>query len=212
MSFAAGALIGVAFLDLLPGAVELGVGTPFVFVIGGFLLFFILEKLLVWHHHHVGKHGRGEFDEHENAALILLGDTVHNVADGIIIAGSFLNNISVGIATSVAVLIHEIPQEIGDFGVLLHSGMGRRRILVLNLASALSTVIAAVFSYFYLINLENVSTVLLPAAAGIFIYIAAADLIPQTHKEEKWYRAVIQIGLLILGISLVWAIGEVFPE
>ena len=90
--------------------------------------------------------------------------------------------------------------------------MGRRKILVLNLASALSTVIAAVFSYFYLINLENVGTVLLPAAAGIFIYIAAADLIPQTHKEEKWYRAVIQIGLLILGISLVWAIGEVFPE
>jgi zinc and cadmium transporter len=211
VSFAAGALIGAAFLDLLPEAVALGATTPFVFVIGGFLLFFILEKLLIWHHHHVGKHGRGEFDEHENASLILIGDTVHNVADGIIIAGSFLNNISLGIATSVAVLIHEIPQEIGDFGVLLHSGMARGRILFLNVAVALSTVVAALFSYFYLVNLENVGAVLLPAAAGIFIYIAAADLIPQTHKEEKWYKAVIQVALLVLGIALVWSIGEVFP-
>ena len=210
VSFAAGALIGAAFLDLLPEAIALGLGpSAFVFTIVGLLTFFILEKLLIWHHHHYNKN---ESEVHHNSILILVGDAVHNFIDGMLIAASFLINIPLGIATSIAVFFHEVPQEIGDFAVLLHSGMSRRRILGYNVLVAQMTVIAAVISYFYFLNAETLKTVLIPFAAGVFIYIAAADLIPEIHKEDRWRNTLIQIALLIAGIALVWSIGALFAE
>jgi len=208
VSFAAGTLIGVAFLDLLPQALELGLGsTMFIFTIMGILLFFVLEKFLLWHHHHSGKK---ETEEHSHAFLILVGDGIHNFIDGIIIAASFVINIPLGIATSIAVVFHEIPQEIGDFGVLLQSGMDRMKVLTYNLIVASLTIVGALTSYFYFLSIESVGGFLLPFAAGVFIYIATADLIPETHKESKWSNTIVQTFLFILGIFAIWGVGFIF--
>jgi len=196
MSLAIGALLGDAFIHLIPEALEQSTNTLLtsILIIAGILLFFILEKFLHWHHH-------GEDAEegtiHPVGKLVLLSDGVHNFIDGVIIGASFLISIPVGIATTVAVILHEIPQEVGDFAVLLHSGYSKVRALWLNFLSALMAIAGLVVS---LILSADFVVWFLPIAAGGFIYIAVADLIPELHKTKEIKYSVAQITAIVAGV------------
>ncbi len=210
LPFGAGALLAAAFLDLLPEAFELSENDNLLTIaLGGFLLFFVLERLLGWfHHHHHDDETHGVRDKtHTN--LVIIGDTLHNLIDGIAIGAAFLVSIPTGIITAVAVAAHEIPQEIGDFGILLGKGMKASRVLLVNLLSSLATVVAALLVF--VVGSENFLPLptLLALAAGMFIYIAASDIIPDIH--EKPHRQALRQSLtLLLGVFVVGlAIGLV---
>lgn len=209
VSLAVGALLGDAFIHLIPEAFEYFADPlwPSLLVIGGILLFFVLEKFMHWHHHgdDAGEHG-----VHPVGKLILLSDGVHNFIDGIIIGISFMASVPLGIATTVAVILHEIPQEIGDFAVLLHAGYSRKRALWLNFLSALAAVVGVVVAFVLGEAGESVAQYVLPLAAGGFIYIALSDLIPELHKTKRITHSVSQLLALVLGILLM--IGLVFLE
>jgi zinc and cadmium transporter len=205
--FAAGALLAAAMLDLLPEAVEHGSSTISVFmlVLGGFVLFFVMERFLGWFHHH---HEHGTHDpkmkrRSSTRSLIVVGDTLHNAIDGMVIGAAFLADPAVGIITAIAIAAHEIPQEIGDFGVLLSLGMRRRNVLLVNIASALITVVAAAAVFGLGTSLEAVEPILLALAAGMFIYIAASDLVPTIHEEPSIRVANYQTLIFLVGIVLV---------
>lgn len=199
ISIAVGALLGDAFIHLIPEAFEnsANVVLTSVLVIAGIFFFFILEKFLHWHHH-----GEDTDDNyvHPVGKLILFSDGVHNFVDGIIIAVSFLVSIPVGIATTIAVILHEIPQEIGDFGVLLHSGYTKKRALWLNFLSALAAVLGAIILFTLGASVEAAYMWFLPLAAGGFIYIAVADLIPELHKTKELKYSVMQILAVFSGV------------
>ncbi len=200
ISFSAGALIGGAFLHLIPEAVEKsGQGGVYLFVIVGFILFFILEKYLYWRHCHKGK-----CEIHAFTYLNLIGDGAHNFMDGLIIGSSFVVNIHFGLATSFAIIMHEIPQEIGDFGVLVYGGMKRNKALFYNFLSALTAVLGTAIGY----GLANASGVflklLMPMAAGGFIYIASCDLIPELHKQKDIKKATLSMAVFILGVAFMY--------
>ena len=200
ISFSAGALIGAAFFHLIPEAVEKGGhNEAYLFVIVGFILFFILEKYLHWRHCHKEK-----CDIHMFTYLNLVGDGVHNFIDGVIIGSSFVVNINFGIATSFAIIMHEIPQEIGDFGVLVYGGFGRNKALFYNFLSALTAVLGTIIGY----ALANTSDVflklLMPLAAGGFIYIACCDLIPELHKQQDIKKATLSMAVFILGVAFMY--------
>lgn len=213
-AFAAGALLATAFLDLLPEGVEeaehllqeTGIGiNVFAWTIVGFLVFFVLERAIHWSHHHQIK--EVEFNRKTPKAivpLIIIGDSVHNFLDGAIIASTFFVSIPLGIITSLAVAAHEIPQEIGDFGILLHKGIKRAKVLWLNVLSAAVSLVGAVATFFLGDSVEMVIPVFLSLAAGFFIYIAAADLIPEIHNQDKRTLALTETLLLILGVMVVW--------
>lgn len=211
VSFAIGALLGAALLGLLPHALE-GKGIDDVHTITaallfGLFVFFLLEKLVLWRHchtEHCELHG-GEPDSHNPAAgaLILIGDGVHNFVDGVLIGAAFLTDIHLGIVTSLAVAAHEIPQEVGDFAVLLHSGFSRRRALVFNLISSLTTVFGGVLAWYSLQDLERVLPYVLAVAASSFIYVAVADLIPGLHKRVEFSATVKQLVLIGAGVALI---------
>lgn len=209
ISFAAGSLLGVTFLDILPEVSEGGVTNIFWYVLLGILIFFILEKFFVWYH----CHGTECVVHTQQAApLILVGDAIHNFIDGVIIASAFLVDFNLGIVTTLAVIFHEIPQEIGDFSILLHSGIGKVKALILNFFVALPIVAAAVLTYFFQdLFLESIG-VLLAFVAGHFIYIATADLIPELHKETGFKKSAFQILLLISGVMTIWLVGEILPH
>ncbi|PIR75394.1 MAG: ZIP family metal transporter [Candidatus Magasanikbacteria bacterium CG10_big_fil_rev_8_21_14_0_10_43_9] len=205
VSFSAGTLLGDAFLHLLPevtekeGSFSLQISFG---VIAGILVWFIIEKFIQWHHcHHVH-----EFDKdhiHPFAILNLIGDFLHNIIDGMIIAASFLVSIPVGIATTMAVVLHEIPQELSDFGVLLHGGFSRGRALFLNFLSALGALLGAVFALFLAGQIEGIELLLIPFAAGSFIYIATADLIPELHKESRVGESIKHLVSLLAGVVVM---------
>ncbi|HBB38019.1 MAG: hypothetical protein UV82_C0006G0068 [Candidatus Magasanikbacteria bacterium GW2011_GWD2_43_18] len=204
VSFSAGTLLGDAFLHLLPEVTEregLTVKASFG-VLAGILVWFIIEKFIQWHHcHHVH-----EFEEdhvHPFAILNLIGDFLHNILDGMIIAASFLVSIPVGIATTVAVVLHEIPQELSDFGVLLHGGFSKGRALLLNFLSALGALFGAIFALFLSGQIEGIELLFLPFAAGSFIYIATADLLPELHKETRIAESLKQLIALLAGIVVM---------
>jgi zinc and cadmium transporter len=213
-AFAAGALLGTAFLDLLPEGVREAehlleeTGTEiniFAWTLAGFLAFFILERGIHWSHHHQVK--EGEFSRKTPKAvvpLIIIGDSVHNFLDGVIIASTFLVSVPLGIMTSLAVAAHEIPQEIGDFGILLHNGIKKAKILWLNVLSASISLLGALSVFWMGEAVEAVVPVFLSLAAGFFIYIASADLIPEIHNQEKRSIALTETLLLILGVVVVW--------
>jgi zinc and cadmium transporter len=213
-AFAAGALLGTAFLDLLPEALGESIhlaektGTEtnvFIWTLIGFLIFFVLERAIHWSHHH--QVVQGEFNRNTPKAivpLIIIGDSVHNFLDGIVIASTFMVSIPLGIITSLAVAAHEIPQEIGDFGLLLHKGVKRSKVLWINVLSALASVVGAVITFWLGESIESIIPVFLSLAAGFFIYIASADLIPEIHNQEKRTVALIETVLLIAGIIVVW--------
>lgn len=203
--FAAGALLAAAFLDLLPEAMsghehEL----TLMVALGAFLLFFILERMLSWFHHH-HEHDHKQPQHRRNASLIIVGDTLHNFIDGLAIGASFLVSPATGIITTVAVAAHEIPQEIGDFGLLLSKGMRRRKVVLVNLLSALATVVAAVLVFGFGGSLPVSEPILLAITAGFFIYIAASDIIPTIHSEPKRHVANVQTGILVIGVVFVGA-------
>lgn len=210
VSFAAGTLLGAAFLDLLPEALEEGFNESVpVFILLGILSFFILEKFLYWHHHHTGH----EHEEvHGFTYLNIVGDAIHNFLDGAVIAISFMNNTALGIITTIAIIAHEIPQEIADFSILIYGGFSKMKALVYNFLTALTAVIGALAAYFYSSAIQNSSIFLTSFAAGGFIYIASTDLIPEIHKEKDFRKSLVQLALLALGIFLIWFVGEVFQH
>ncbi len=206
VSLSAGALMGGAFLHLLPEAVESSEGGDILgFVLVGFILFFIIEKVLHWRHCHKGK-----CDVHTFQYMNLIGDSVHNFIDGLIIAASFIVSIPLGITTTVAIAAHEIPQEIGDFGVLIYGGFEKKKAILLNFAVALTVVIGGIVGYFISKSIEQVVVFLIPFAAGGFIYIAATDLIPEIKKELNIKKSMATMLVFICGILIMWLIKIVF--
>lgn len=204
ISFSAGALIGGAFLHLLPESVEqCGQANAYLLVIIGFILFFILEKYLHWRHCHEGK-----CDIHAFTYLNLVGDGVHNFIDGLIIGSSFVVNIHFGLATTAAIILHEIPQEIGDFGVLIYGGFSKLKALFYNFLSALTAVFGTIIGYTLSSNLAIFMQFLMPFAAGGFIYIASCDLIPELHKQKDIKKATLSMCCFILGVALMYFAAE----
>ncbi|OGZ66168.1 MAG: hypothetical protein A3C50_01610 [Candidatus Staskawiczbacteria bacterium RIFCSPHIGHO2_02_FULL_43_16] len=199
ISLAAGALLGDAFIHLVPEALEASVNPALTstLVIVGILVFFIVEKFFHWHHH--GEDVHEPHAIHPIGKLILLSDGIHNITDGIVIGASFLVSVPLGIATTIAVVLHEIPQEVGDFAVLLHAGYPRKKALWLNFLSAL-TAIGGVLIAFVVGNLDGYNTWLLAMVAGGFIYIAIADLVPELHKTKELKHSLIQIAVVTVGI------------
>lgn len=201
ISFSAGALFADAFLHLLPETAKNGVSIEIsMFILLGILIFFSIEKIVHWQHCHMPI---TEKHVHSFAIVNLIGDGFHNFLDGMIIAASYMLSIPIGIATTVAVLIHEIPQEIGDFGVLLHGGFTKTKALMLNLASALIAVIGAVVTILLKGSIANIEGIITPIAIGGFIYIAGSDLIPELHKEFSTKKALVQLFFFILGILII---------
>ena len=207
VAFSAGALMGGALLHLLPEAVEESAGsTIFLTVLIGFSVFFIIERFLYWHHCH--KYGKCKV--HMFTYMNLLGDGIHNFTDGIIIAASFIINIPFGIVTTIAIIAHEIPQELGDFGVLVYGGFKRAKALFFNFLFALTAVIGAVAGYFLSSISEGLHIYLLPFAAGGFIYIAASDLVPELHKEPDLKKSALSFLFFLLGILFMFCTKLVF--
>ncbi len=202
VSLSAGALIGGAFLHLLPEAIESGKNllNIFLFVILGFSVFFILEQFINWHHHH-------DCEGCERVApfsyLVLISDGAHNLIDGFVIAAAFIVSVPVGIATTLAVAFHEIPQEMGDFGVLLYAGMKRGRALMFNFLSALVAVLGGLIGFFLSTKIGDSIVYLLPFAAGNFIYIASSDLIPEIKHKDNIKKSFTYFIVFLLGIFLM---------
>ncbi|MDZ7802436.1 ZIP family metal transporter [Thiohalophilus sp.] len=210
VSFAIGALLGAAFLALLPHSLA---GTDDFHLLGmtvllGVLGFFLLEKMVLWRHchHEVCEAHTPEPHAHDNAAgtLILIGDGVHNFVDGVLIAAAFMTDIHLGIVTALAVAAHEIPQEVGDFAVLLQGGFSKRKAFLYNILASLTTLIGAGLAYYSLADMQQALPYVLAIAASSFIYIAVADLIPGLHKRVEFSQTVQQIILILLGVVVIY--------
>lgn len=216
VSFATGALLGAALLGLLPHAMqEAGVASVHsigLTILAGILIFFLLEKFVLWRHCHVDvceghdDHGHGHATRRDAAAarLVLMGDGFHNILDGVLIAAAFMTDVHLGIVTAIAVIVHEIPQEVGDLAILLHGGMSRGKALLLNLVTSLTSVIGGVLAYFALGTVEQYLPYALAFAASSFLYIAVADLIPGLHRRIDPASGVKQVALISLGIALIY--------
>ncbi|MBW2992559.1 ZIP family metal transporter [Candidatus Woesearchaeota archaeon] len=207
VSFSVGALFGAAFLHLLPEAMEeFGLKHEICLsALAGIVIFFIVEKFVHWRHCHIPT---SKEHPHPFAIMNLVGDAVHNFIDGLVIAGSFMASVALGITTTVAVALHEIPQEIGDFSVLVHGGFKRSKALFLNFMTALTAVLGVVVSLLIGVAYENYLMFLLPFTAGGFIYIAGSDLIPELHKECKASRSLLQLFGLLLGIGIMMLLAH----
>ena len=205
ISFSAGALFGDAFIHLIPELIEKQQALTLsisLYILLGIILFFILEKFIHWQHCH--SHMIDEKHVHPFAYTNLVGDAFHNFLDGIIIASSYLISIPTGIATTLAVLLHEIPQEVGDFGILLHAGFKKSKALLLNFLSALAAFLGAIITILLGSSIENLEMFLIPIAAGGFIYIAGSDLIPELHKDsDKLVKSLLQLLAFIMGIAIM---------
>ncbi len=199
IAFSAGGLIGGAFLHLLPEALEYA-QNDYIFssVILGFIFFFILEKYLYWRHCH-----NGVCDIHTFTYLNLIGDGIHNFSDGLVIGASFLISINFGIITTLVIIFHEIPQEIGDFGVLIYGGFKKFKALLYNFISALTCIIGTIVGFHLSVNMKNFSIFVLPFIAGGFIYIAACDLIPELHKQSELKKSALSMLVFICGILFI---------
>ncbi len=210
VSFAIGALLGAAFLALLPHAMAgaRDFHTLGLTVLLGVLAFFLLEKMVLWRHCHVDEcevHAPATEAGHPAAGtLILIGDGIHNLVDGVLIAAAFMTDIHLGIVTSMAVAAHEIPQEVGDFAVLLHSGFSRARALWFNILSSLTTIVGALLAWWSLAGVQTLLPYILAVAAASFIYIAVADLIPGLHKRPHIGATLQQISLIMAGVGVIY--------
>ncbi|MFC1599508.1 ZIP family metal transporter [Patescibacteria group bacterium] len=202
VAFSAGALLGDVFLHMLPEMAHAGSLSLMssMYILIGIIIFFILEKIIHWRHCHLTA---CKDHTHPLAFMNLVGDAAHNFIDGILIAGSFMLSVPVGIATTVAVILHEIPQEMGDFGVLLHSGMKPKKALLFNFLSALTAVAGALFILLVGQNVD-ITGVIIPITMGGFLYIANTDLIPELHKETKISQSLIQLLCFIAGIGIMF--------
>lgn len=199
--FAAGALLSATFFDLLPESFEVNGSTDiFIWILVGFLGFFLMERFLRWFHHHHEHEGSAD---QSNRNLIIIGDSLHNFIDGLAIGAAFLVSPATGIAVTLAVAAHEIPQEIGDFGLLLKKGMKKSSILWVNVVTALLTVVGAAIVYGFGQSAGFPTEVLLALTAGFFIYIAASDIIPSIHRQESSRQSNVQALVLIFGVIIV---------
>lgn len=217
VSFAIGAMLGATFIGLLPEALESpGIREPYTITLAvllGLLVFFLLEKMVIWRHCHVDECEVHGSDDHRTRAehahklatgqLILIGDGIHNLVDGVLIAAAFLTDVQLGIVTSIAVIAHEIPQEVGDFAVLLHSGYSRAKALWYNLLSSLTSIVGGVAAYFSLSLAQQAVPYVLAIAASSFIYIAVADLIPGLHRRTELGATAQQVALILLGVGVI---------
>ncbi len=200
VSLSAGSLMGGAFLHLMPEASEgLAAETLFGIFLLSFAIFFVMEKILHWRHCH-----KADCDIHTFGHMNLIGDSIHNFIDGLVIAGAFMVDAQLGVATTLAVAIHEIPQEIGDYGVLIHAGFRRKIALILNYAVALTVVLGGVVGFFAFLHAQIILPYLLPFAAGGFVYIAASDLIPEIRKETNIKTSVGTLFVFSLGVLLMY--------
>ena len=212
VSYAIGALLAAVFLDVLPEAIKLSQNATTLSgtVLFGILLFFVLEKLVLWrhcHHEHCEAHelleAEHSHDHGRSGMMIMVGDTFHNFVDGVIIAAAFITDLHLGAVTALAIIAHEIPQEVGDFAILLHSGYGRARALKLNLISSFASVAGGILGYFTLQTMQSWIPSLLALAAASMIYVAVADLIPGLHKRAHLRDTVQQVLLIALGVGTV---------
>lgn len=213
VSFAIGALLGAAFLALLPHAISgpnrVEVHNLGLTVLLGILSFFIMEKMVIWRHCHTTHCEAHTPHDHHNetkaaGSMILIGDGLHNLVDGVLIAAAFMTDIHLGVVTSLAVATHEIPQEVGDFAVLLDSGFSRAKALMYNVLVSLTTVIGALLAYYSLAQMNQVLPYILAIAAASFIYVAVADLIPGLHKRTQISATVQQVTLIIAGVLVIY--------
>lgn len=203
VSFSAGALFGDSFIHLLPETIELGfTNTTPLYILGGIVTMFVVEKIINWHH----SHDIHTANPHVKPFVFmnLIGDGVHNFIDGLVIGSSYLVNIPLGIATTLAVVFHEIPQEIGDFGVLLKGGLNRSKAIMLNLFSALAAVAGFFVSLVISGYVSGFVSIMLPFTIGNFVYIAGSDLIPELHKEKKTAKSAIQLLSFVIGIAVMY--------
>jgi len=208
ISFATGTLLGVTFMDLLPEALEYqrGDGPEGVMttVLAGIFLFFLLEKALIWRHaHHVDQHGHAMHHEKAAGPLVLVGDTFHNFLDGVLLTAVFVSDVELGIVAGLAMITHEIPQELGDFAIMLNSGFSRARTFLWNGVSSLAMVFGALLAWWQLPLLERYLAHVIAFTAASFIYIAVADLIPSLHRGVKLRETVAQVTLIVAGIALI---------
>lgn len=218
ISYAIGALLGAAFLEILPHALEHGDPHKMAAtVLFGIMVFFVLEKLVLWrhcHHDHCEAHEAHApaHDHGRSGLLILVGDTFHNFVDGILIAAAFLESTELGIVTALAIIAHEIPQEVGDYLILLHSGYSKLKALAFNLLSSLATLVGAMLAYFALSQLTEWIPTLLGLAAASMIYVAVADLIPGLHKRTELKATLQQVVLIGLGIASIVLVRALVGE
>ncbi|HXZ53990.1 MAG TPA: ZIP family metal transporter [Burkholderiales bacterium] len=215
VSFAIGALLGAVFLEILPHAIGSAGSLHAIFatVLGGILGFFVLEKLVLWRHCHVEDceahdHHADPADHGRSGLMIIIGDAFHNFVDGILIAAAFLQSTELGVVTAAAIIAHEIPQEIGDFVILLHSGFGKAAALGLNLLSSLAMLAGALLAYFTLQAAQQWIGTVLALAAASMIYVAVADLIPGLHRRPELHATAQQVTLIALGVGLIWLVGD----
>ena len=218
VSFAIGALLGAAFLEVIPHAFERGEPhQAAVAILAGIFVFFVLEKLLIWRHCHtenceVHDQHTSAHDHGRSGLLIVVGDTIHNFVDGLLIAAAFLQSTELGVITAVAIIAHEIPQEVGDFLILLHSGYTRARALAMNLMSSLATVAGGVIGYFALQAVAGWEATLLGVVAASMIYVAVADLIPGLHRRPELRDTAAQALLIALGIGAIALVRAVIAH
>lgn len=207
VAFAAGAMLSASFFDLIPEALEEGIGFQEVggAILAGMVTFFLFERFLLWHHHHQACEA-----PRPTIPLLIIGDSLHNFLDGIVLAGAFLVSVPLGVVTSLAIGFHEIPQEIGDFSVLLALGMKKTKVLLVNILSALLAFVGAVTAFYLLEKFEFLIPYLIAFAAGNFIYIASSDLIPEIHRAFEREKALSQTGFFILGILVIWLTTTLF--
>ncbi|MBU0629006.1 MAG: ZIP family metal transporter [Nanoarchaeota archaeon] len=202
VAFSTGALLSGAFFHLIPESLDkLTPIAAFTYVMIGFATFFLIERFLHWHHCHDGK-----CDVHPVSYLILVGDGIHNIIDGIIIGVSFFVSIPFGIITTLLIIGHEVPQELGNFGVLVYSGWTKKKSLIYNLIAQSTCILGGIISYFLSTSIEGIVPFILPFAAGGFIYIAASDLVPELHKEPDLKKSLISFSFFIIGILFMLAI------
>jgi len=232
ISYAVGALLGAVFIELLPHAFNTSdnLQTTAATILGGLLLFFILEKLVLWRHCHIEEcEAHDPHDGHAPAAgaasvtsvtvahhhdhgrsgmMILIGDTFHNFVDGVLIAAAFLADTQLGIVTALAIIAHEVPQEVGDFLILLHSGYSKKYAFLLNLLSSAAMVVGGILAYFALQTMQQWVNTLIALATASMLYVAVADLIPGLHRRPEIRATIQQVVLIALGIATIWLAGE----
>lgn len=200
VAFSAGTMIGGAFLHLLPEALEMmPPEAVFIYLLAGFTFFFLLEKYLYWRHCH-----EGHCDVHTFSYLNLIGDGFHNFLDGLVIAGAFSVSPKIGVITTIAVVFHEIPQELGDFGVLIYGGFTKGKALFFNFLSGLTAMVGALVGYFLVQAVSGMSVFFLSLTAGGFLYVASSDLIPELHKQKGFRRSTVSFLIFVAGLVFMW--------
>lgn len=215
ISYAVGTLLGAAFLELLPHAFGMAASAEKMAgtILFGILLFFVLEKLVLWRHCHIEQceaHDPPQpvHDHGRSGMMIMIGDTFHNFVDGVLIAAAFLASVELGVVTALAIIAHEVPQEVGDFLILLHSGYTKTQALLLNMLSSAAMIAGGVLAYFALQTMQQWIPSLLGLAVASMLYVSVADLIPGLHRRPEIQATVQQVILIALGVATIWLVGE----